>query len=305
MLGLAWLALRLFGLTQEAFYVIAVGSIGKKSIPPVILLYVIGIGDLFTIIFLIGVKENPIELEPHLPATLTPRDPSSGDWKSWFRIPMFYQIGVVYMCTRVAVNISQLFMPFYLESYLLLEASHPTVIAEVPIVVMVISMATTLFLKKANKHFGRRLSYIGGAVSLWIGLAGLFFLPTNIWGIVFAAAVFLGIGTTTILVTAISMEADLVGITVQSGAFVYGAMSFTDKLANGILIEVISGYSKDGEIVRYIITILPASACLVAVLASFTIVKYYRSKNFIERKAPETEPLLLQQNNIINTAEES
>ncbi|XP_069505544.1 major facilitator superfamily domain-containing protein 12 isoform X2 [Ambystoma mexicanum] len=56
---------------------------------------------------------------------------------------------------------------------------------------------------------------------------------------VYGAAVVLGVGSATILVTSLSMTADLIGVNSQSGAFVYGAMSFTDKVANGLAVVLI------------------------------------------------------------------
>ena len=41
------------------------------------------------------------------------------------------------------------------------------------------------------------------------------------------------------LITSLAVTADLIGGQVESGAFVYGAMSFTDKLANGISVYII------------------------------------------------------------------
>lgn len=35
-------------------------------------------------------------------------------WKYWFSVPLFYQVGFVYMCTRLVVNVSQAYVPFYL-----------------------------------------------------------------------------------------------------------------------------------------------------------------------------------------------
>lgn len=75
----------------------------------------------------------------------------------------------------------------------------------------------------------------------------------------FGPAILLGAGGSTILVTSLSMTADLIGEhTVShstlahyslsyfdfqySGAFVYGAMSFTDKLSNGIAVVLIQHF---------------------------------------------------------------
>lgn len=41
------------------------------------------------------------------------------------------------------------------------------------------------------------------------------------------------------LVTSLSLTADLVGESTQTSAFVYGLMSFTDKLSCGVAIAVI------------------------------------------------------------------
>ncbi|XP_068776409.1 major facilitator superfamily domain-containing protein 12 isoform X2 [Struthio camelus] len=56
---------------------------------------------------------------------------------------------------------------------------------------------------------------------------------------IYAAAMLLGAGSATILVTSLSMTADLIGTNTHSGAFVYGAMSFTDKMANGLAVMAI------------------------------------------------------------------
>lgn len=39
-------------------------------------------------------------------------------WYQWFKVPMFYQVSLVYTLSRVAINLSQIFMPFYIELYL-------------------------------------------------------------------------------------------------------------------------------------------------------------------------------------------
>ena len=48
-----------------------------------------------------------------------------------------------------------------------------------------------------------------------------------------------GAGGSTMLITSLAFTADLIGPHVESGAFVYGAMSFTDKLSNGITVVII------------------------------------------------------------------
>jgi hypothetical protein len=48
-----------------------------------------------------------------------------------------------------------------------------------------------------------------------------------------------GAGSSVMLVTSLGITADLIGLNTESGAFVYGAMSFIDKLSNGVAVTVI------------------------------------------------------------------
>ncbi len=67
-------------------------------------------------------------------------------------------------------------------------------------------------------------------------------------------------------------------------------MSFTDKLSNGILIQVTSTYSKNAQLVRYIIVAVPGIAAILAVFVSFTIIQYY--KVTAKKKEQERDALL-------------
>ena len=81
---------------------------------------------------------------------------------------------------------------------------------------------------------------LGAAASVWIYFgAGEVFTKY----LVYPMAVLLGAGGSTMLVTSLSITADLIGNSVESGAFVYGSMSFFDKLSSGLAIMVIQYYS--------------------------------------------------------------
>jgi Na+/melibiose symporter-like transporter len=95
---------------------------------------------------------------------------------------MFYQVGVVYMLSRVAINISQIFMPFFIELWLGFGKNSET-IAIVPIVNMGTGLLTTFFLKRINKKWGRRTSYIIGVVAFGAGLLGEWCLPKGHTGL--------------------------------------------------------------------------------------------------------------------------
>ena len=50
---------------------------------------------------------------------------------------------------------------------------------------------------------------------------------------------FPGAGSSVMLVTSLGITADLIGLNTESGAFVYGAMSFIDKLSNGVAVTMV------------------------------------------------------------------
>ncbi|PKU30726.1 major facilitator superfamily hypothetical protein [Limosa lapponica baueri] len=83
-----------------------------------------------------------------------------------------------------------------------------------------------------------RLTYFVGILVI-LAFASWVTLARQMGAEIYGAAVLLGAGSATILVTSLSMTADLIGTNTHSGAFVYGAMSFTDKMANGLAVMVI------------------------------------------------------------------
>ncbi|ESP00677.1 hypothetical protein LOTGIDRAFT_177990 [Lottia gigantea] len=212
---------------------------------------VIAIGLVFSIIFHCGVKEKKKSLE--IEAGHSVRDALSDSEsgmsieksmlakakmtvKCWLKEPQFYQIGGIYMSTRLFVNVSQVYLPQYCVESLKLEKK---IIAIIPLIVFSSGFVTSLVMKPINKLIGRKLTYLVGGV---IGIGScvwFYFISENQANLVYGAAVLLGIGGSTMLITSLAMTADLIGENTESGAFVYGAMSFTDKLSNGIAIELI------------------------------------------------------------------
>ena len=68
--------------------------------------------------------------------------------KDWFSEPQFYQIGCLYMFTRLFVNLTQVFIPFYLQITLQLKAMY---VAVIPLVMYLSGAANRLFHEKCNK----------------------------------------------------------------------------------------------------------------------------------------------------------
>ncbi|ELV09282.1 hypothetical protein TREES_T100006040 [Tupaia chinensis] len=142
------------------------------------------------------------------------------------------QVGVLYMTTRLIVNLSQTYMAMYLTYSLNLPKRF---IATIPLVMYLSGFCSSFLMKPINKSIGRTLTYFLGllvvlAFASWVALAG------RLGVAVYAAAALLGAGCATILVTSLALRG---GAPAHSGAFVYGAMSFSDKVANGLAVMFI------------------------------------------------------------------
>ncbi|MPC27479.1 Major facilitator superfamily domain-containing protein 12 [Portunus trituberculatus] len=86
-----------------------------------------------------------------------------------------------------------------------------------------------------------RASYMLGTVVGASAAVGLRFGQGTLYVnyLLYVVAMLLGAGGSVMLVTSLSITADFIGPNVESGAFVYGSMSFTDKLSNGIAVVLI------------------------------------------------------------------
>lgn len=219
-------------------------------------------------------------------------------WKDWFYESMFYEVGIVYMCTRLVVNVTQVYISFYLIVTLKMSA---TSIAIVPLLVYISGFLATFFLRYLNESLGRSGSFslgttlIIGALALSYGLT-----PSNAtW--IYLFSIMLGMGNSIIMVTSVCLEGDLVGNNIESGAFVYGAMSFTDKISNGIAVLFIQNEREklqhrpidDAEFLRVVYCLLPSIAALVGMITVLYMRFVSSSKSrSVSNNLPETEQLI-------------
>ncbi|XP_069858562.1 major facilitator superfamily domain-containing protein 12 [Dipodomys merriami] len=235
--GAAWLLLHLQAPARD----VDVGDqLGAQDVPVFrnLALLVVGVGAAFSLLFHLGTREGrprraeePDERSPLLAPTARPLLL----WKHWLQEPAFYQVGVLYMSTRLIVNLSQTYVAMYLTYSLHLPKKF---IATIPLVMYLSGFCSSFLMKPINKYMGRNLTYFAGllvilAFAAWVALVDALGVA------VYAAAVLLGAGSATILVTSLAMTADLIGPHTDSGAFVYGAMSFSDKVANGLAVMAV------------------------------------------------------------------
>eukprot|EP01012_Entosiphon_sulcatum_P066335 TRINITY_DN9552_c0_g1_i1.p1 TRINITY_DN9552_c0_g1~~TRINITY_DN9552_c0_g1_i1.p1 ORF type:complete len:465 (-),score=58.83 TRINITY_DN9552_c0_g1_i1:48-1442(-) len=230
----------------------------------------IGIGVVFSALCFFGIAE-PLSSGPvqHEADTIA--------WRDWLNYRQFFQVGMVYMATRVMVNISQTYLPLYLLTSLQLQK---TSIASMPLVVYAGQLSASVVIPRLNRSVGRFNAYLVGIANLALALVSFYFLPDTQANFAYGSCYFLGLGCAIILVTSISMEADMIGSHTESGAFVYGALSFLDKAANGLAIMLVQSLKDDddaeadpsaGLYYRQVLSFIPGSAALVAVVFVATL----------------------------------
>ncbi|XP_019963938.1 major facilitator superfamily domain-containing protein 12 [Paralichthys olivaceus] len=266
-------------------------ALGPADIPIFrnLALIVLGIGALFSIFFHLGTKESrqgeargedvrkrmeEEEETSELPHSKTPS--SLLQWKCWLQQPSFYQVALLYMSTRLIVNLSQTYISMYLINTLGL---HKKFIATIPLVMYMSGFLSSFVMKPLTKLIGKCLTYFVGLLlimvfSYWV------LLDDRMGQRVYGAAVLLGAGSATILVISLAMTAELIADQTQSGAFVYGAMSFTDKLANGVSVMIIQALHPCHTVVccqacvwfyHYIMVIVTGGVAVIAALALCSI----------------------------------
>ncbi|XP_055722035.1 major facilitator superfamily domain-containing protein 12-like isoform X2 [Salvelinus fontinalis] len=220
-------------------------------------LIVLGIGALSSVLFHLGTREEQRGAgeekreeeeeegeegeEKGERRPLIPRPQAAGPaqsllrWKCWLKQPSFYQVAFLYMSTRLIVNLSQTYISMYLTNTLMLPKKY---IATIPLVMYVSGFASSFIMRPISKLIGKCMTYFVGLL-LIMGFSYWVLVDDQMGDRIYGASVLLGVGSATILVMSLSMTADLIGDQTQSGAFVYGAMSFTDKVANGVAVMMI------------------------------------------------------------------
>nr|CAD7399560.1 unnamed protein product [Timema poppensis] len=194
----------------------------------------LSLGAVTSVVFHLFVKEAPLDDGAHSPVVGQDKRTTS----RVLRDHRLYQVAALYMATRLFSNLAQVYIPLYLHESLGLGAES---LAIVPLVMFLASFGMSLLTKILNRNAGRKFSYVIGCVfgisaSVWVYLgSGIRYTGYEIY----VVAILFGAGSSVMLVTSLGITSDLIGSNTESGAFVYGAMSFVDKLANGLAVVVI------------------------------------------------------------------
>ena len=132
-----------------------------------IMLVVLVLGAITSILFHVIVEERPCNEQIPSGYEEINGESSTVDFVQpmgvldWFREPQFYLVAGVYMSTRLFVNLSQAYLPLYLQESLELRSTY---VATIPLVMYSSSFMVSRVMKFLNNKAGRKLSYLIGAI---------------------------------------------------------------------------------------------------------------------------------------------
>ncbi|XP_042905853.1 major facilitator superfamily domain-containing protein 12 isoform X1 [Parasteatoda tepidariorum] len=206
-------------------------------------LAMVGVGTVFSLIFHLFVKEEDhphfaIEQQCVINEASNMIEKPHLTWSDWFFQPQFYMVAILYTSTRLFFNISQVYMPMYIQDTLKL---HKSKIAIIPLVIFLSGFLSSFIVKFINRHFGSKITYLIGCIlglgaCVWIHFGeGETYCQYELYGV----AVLIGVAGSTLLIMSLGITSDLIANSTTSGAFVFGCMSFLDKLSNGVAVELI------------------------------------------------------------------
>lgn len=212
---------------------------------------------------------------------------------------------MVYMLVRIAVNVTMSVQPFYLihvTGFVTTEDNPtPIAIALTPLVSYITSLIFSLLLYKPMLERLRNRFYPLFLSIMIISLGSLpyIFLDSNpdVRWLVYVLSSIQGVGLAIMLNTATSLISDVIGKDADSSAFVYGSYSFFDKVANGVIIFIItSKYNTEANALRWIIGTIPV-ICSIAAFGLTYLGKILYSERLARLSISEKRevPLLRQQ----------
>ncbi|XP_074598567.1 major facilitator superfamily domain-containing protein 12-like [Brevipalpus obovatus] len=222
-------------------------NLGKSQIGPddaprfrILVLSILSLGSVFSTLFHFIVSEPDHSCSENTDGSIQPllSNNSQLAWKDWLTIPKFYNVGLLYTASRICLNITQVYIPFYLHFTLGLDK---TSVAYIPLILYISGFFTSLITKKVDNVLGKKFMYACGAL---LSLGTFYFLPTDrtpfysSYGIYIVVAL-LGASGSIILICSLGITNDLIGNNIKSGAFVIGGMSFFDKVTNGLGVMLI------------------------------------------------------------------
>ncbi|XP_054167887.1 major facilitator superfamily domain-containing protein 12-like [Oppia nitens] len=201
-------------------------------------------------------------------------------WTHWLKSLNFWKITAMYTMARMFVNLSQVYIPLYLQDTLQMPKNT---IAIIPFATYVAGLVCSFAAKPLSARLGTRwVLLIGTAfgvascVWMWIGNDSAAYKSWQVYGV----SAFIGIGGTALLIASLSLTSDLIGSNTATGAFVFAAMSFFDKSINGLVIALLEHFNPKnlvpGEPVDYyklILIFITGCSSLIILAGLLSILK--------------------------------
>ncbi|CAL8126460.1 unnamed protein product [Orchesella dallaii] len=195
------------------------------------------------------------------------------NWSDWFREKHFFYIGLLLVLARMYFNLNQTFIPLFLQEGIKVEEE---LLAVIPLILqvsgLIASLLVRLLLKVVNKKVGYMIAtcfaYMG---CIWLGYDSQEGLQS---GNVYILTVLIGIGSSLMLVLSVSLTSDLIGTNTESGAFVFGAITFVEKTLNGLFIVIVqTGHSFCENCPTYYREVIAHGISAIAILSLAVVLK--------------------------------
>uniref|UniRef100_A0A251K1Q2 Major facilitator superfamily (MFS) profile domain-containing protein n=1 Tax=Manihot esculenta TaxID=3983 RepID=A0A251K1Q2_MANES len=248
------------------------------------------IGCCFVGLFHLGTKEPRLKISVHGDCY------SRISWTYWFKKILYYQVGLVYLLTRLVQNVSQAYLAFYVINDLCMAQSAK---ALVPAIIYISSFVISIIMQEISSTGKRLKAYYSAGGILWIFCgASIFLLPRSMSGFMYFISICIGIANALMTVTGISMQSVLVGSDLNGCAFVCGSLSFLDKISCGLALYTLQSYQTISpkvqnslstnyiSVTRYGLGLVPAVCSLLGVAITYTM------KLNTPHDKPLVEPLL-------------
>ncbi|CAF0953376.1 unnamed protein product [Rotaria sordida] len=247
---------------------------------------VVGFGFICMIIFHVGLKESQQpaeETQYHLQLSSSERLKRM-TWKNFLCEKEFYQCTFIWTCARVILNVTRIFIPLCIIDTIL--TLNRVFVAIAPLCICIIGVLASFPMRALNKRLGRNLTSIVGFGFILVSVILFWFifdLKSNIQIeiAIISTCVLLGIGISTIIICSSALASDLIGSNTECVAFVYAIMSFTDKIADGVVIAIIQQFNPCtlsstricALYYRYIVTFISSGLAILSIIMILSIWK--------------------------------
>ncbi|KAL0379954.1 UNVERIFIED_CONTAM: Major facilitator superfamily domain-containing protein 12 [Sesamum angustifolium] len=269
--------LSLYAVAFVVFSIITAGSVIEVENQYRWIAYTsIFIGCCFVGVFHLGTEEPRLKREAH------EKGHARISWTYWFNKLLYYQVALVYVLTRLVTNVSQAFLAFYVINDLQMTQSSK---ALVPAVIYICSFIISILLQEVTWTGQRLKAFYSAGGLLWIiSGAAILFLPSSMKAFMYILSIAIGIANALMMVSGVSMQSFLVGNDLNGCAFVYGSLSFLEKILCGLALSVLESYQSSTpevsnyphpssyfSVTRYGLGLVPAICALLGVLVTLSM----------------------------------